>query len=342
MTSSLRRRLLLQAGLAAGVAGQARAADTPVKISLDFRVYGANCPFVYANALGYFREEGIEATIDGAAGSGDCISRVASGAYDFGFADIGTLVEFCARNPDASPKTVMTILDRPPHCIISFKKLGIAKLRDLIGRKLGTGNSDATARLLPALLQQNGIDLKQIDTQIVDIRLRDTMLMRGAVDAVAGFDYTIIFNLAGNNVTPGELQTIMFSDNGFDFYGNGLIASRAVIERNPDLVRKVARASARGWVAASKDPAASVKSLLAGDPLTPTEVETQRLSYVISKSLLTDSVRKGGMGQFDPTRAERGIKTIVEGFGLPRRPSVDEIYDGRFLPPIADRTGFAA
>ena len=344
MTGMMRfpRRRLVAGGLAAGLVGRrARAADT-VKISLDFYPNGSDCPLVYAQDRGFFQDEGIDVTIDKSGGSGDCISRVASGAYDFGYADLGTLVEFCSHNPAASPKMVMTVLDKPPHCVLSFKKTGINTLHDLIGHKLGTGSSDATARLLTALLRLNGIDSNLIDKQIIDIRLRDTMLMRGVIDAVAGYDYTIIFNLMGNDVKPSELQPILFADNGFDFYGNGFIASRAMIEHNPDLVRRAARAMARGWVAATHDPAAAVHSIVRRDPLVPAEVETLRLEYAIKHNFLTDRVRQGGMGQFDPQRAERGIAVIAEGFNLPRRPSVDEIYDGRFVPPLADRTGFAA
>lgn len=316
-------------------------AGEPVKLSLDYYPNGSDCAFLFAQDLGLFRDEGTDVTIDQSAGSGDSIRRVASGAYDFGYADLGTLVEFCAQNPAASPKMVMTVLDRPPHCVISFKKTGINTLHDLIGHKLGTGTSDATARLLTALLRINGIDTALIDKQIIDIRLRDSMLMRGAIDAVAGYDYTIIFNLMGNDVPPSALQPIMFADNGFDFYGNGLITSRRMIDRNPDLVRRVARASARGWVAASHDPAGAVASLVKRDPFIPADMETQRLKYAVRNNLLTDRVRQGGMGQFDAFRAARGIGVIVEGFGLSRHPELDEIYDGRFLPPLADRSGFA-
>jgi hypothetical protein len=34
---------------------------------------------------------------------------------------------------------------------------------------------------------------------------------------------------------------------------------------------------------------------------------------------------------------ERGINVIKEGFQLTTAPTMEQIYDGRFLPPAADR-----
>ena len=74
---------------------------TNIKISVDYRLYGANSPMWFAQANGLFSEAGINATVDGSSGSGDAINRVANGAYDAAYADVGTLAEFWARNPAA-------------------------------------------------------------------------------------------------------------------------------------------------------------------------------------------------------------------------------------------------
>jgi NitT/TauT family transport system substrate-binding protein len=36
-------------------------------------------------------------------------------------------------------------------------------------------------------------------------------------------------------------------------------------------------------------------------------------------------------------RMERGINVIKDGFQLTTAPTMEQIYDGRFLPPAADR-----
>jgi len=332
------RRATLTAGACLAAPAIARASPDVVKLTLDIRRYGGNAPFLLAQDRGFYAEEGIDITIDGSTGSGDAITRIAGGAYDFGFADLGTMIEFCVRNPGQGPMMVMTIIDRVPASLISFKSAGISKLSDIVGRKVGVGQADAVSRLLPAVLRLNHIDIEKVDRQIVSAQLRDSMLLRHVVDAVVGLDYTVVFNLIGNDVQPEQLNIVGFADYGLDFWGNGLIASRAVIARDPSLVRRITRASARGWVAAAADPHAAIDALLRRDPLLPVANEVARLDYVMRSSVLTPRVRAGGLGQYDQARARAGMTTLAEGFDLPRVPAPEEFYDPSFLPPLAERS----
>jgi NitT/TauT family transport system substrate-binding protein len=336
----LRRLLARLALLAAGwAAGPASAAEPPthIRLTLEFRVYGGTAPIVLADQRGYFRDAGIDAKIDGGTGSGEAIRRVAGGAYDFGIADVGTLVEFNARNGAAAPKIVMLLFDTAAHAIVSFKRTGIAAPSDLVGHRLVTGQSDATARIFPSFARIAGLDLAKVTIMPVDVRLREPMLLRGEADASMGYDYTVLFNLLGQNVALDQTAVIDFANYGFAMYGNALIASRAMIAQQPATVRAVARAVARGWVDAVADPAAAIAAVSRLDPLTPAELEQQRLQFVIDHHIVTAATRADGIGAYDPAKLAHTIAVIAEGFELPRRPAQDEIYDGSFLPDRADR-----
>jgi NitT/TauT family transport system substrate-binding protein len=326
------------AGTAAAglVAGRARAA-TPIRFSCDYRPYGSTAPFFHAEAAGLFGDQGVAATIDGSQGSSDAITRVASGAYDFGCADVGTLVEFATRNPDIAPKLVMPIYDRFPGCIVSLGHKPVTKFKDLEGLKLGISAADAGSRLLPVLLRLKQVDASKISMMVIDPHLRDTMLIKRQVDAVVGFDYTVLFNLTGNGFAAEDIKFLYFSDNGFDFYGQGLIAARHHVDGDPELVGKVAAAVAGAWVAAIKDPAAVIASVVKRDPLLDPQVETARLLWVLDHHVLTANVRANGLGTLDPARLDAGIKIVAEGFGLDAPATGSTIYDGRFLPPLAAR-----
>jgi NitT/TauT family transport system substrate-binding protein len=221
--------------------------------------------------------------------------------------------------------------------IVALKKSGIAKPADLLGKRLVTGQADATVRIFPSFLKLNGIDGTRITQIPVDVRLRDSMLLRGEADAILGFGYTVIFNLVGQKIPFDDITAINLGDYGFDFYGNALIASRAMIDTRPELVRKVARAVARGWVASIKDPAAAIAAVVKTDPLTPPDLELQRLKFVFDRHIVTPATRAGGLGAYDEAKLKHTIKVIAEGFELPRVPEPGEIYDGRFLAPLEDR-----
>jgi NitT/TauT family transport system substrate-binding protein len=328
--------VILAAALAPSGAARAQGL-AKLRISEDFRLYGPNAPFLLAQESGLFREAGIDATIDGSTGSGEAINRVASGTYDMAYADISTLEEFWSRNPNVAPKLVMVILDRSPQSIVSLKKAGIKTIADLAGHSVGTGQSDATARMFPGILRVNNIPLDAVKRLPLDPRLRNGMLLRGDIDAVIGFDFAILFDLMTQNVQPKDTDVIYYADNGFDFYGNGLIVSRTLIEKDPDLVRRATRAVAKAWIASIADPGKAIAALAKRDALTAVPLETERLKWVLERDVVTPATRAGGLGAIDPQKLERGLKTVAEGFELAVTPAVSDIYDDRFLPSVEDR-----
>jgi NitT/TauT family transport system substrate-binding protein len=97
--------------LAASFAG-ASAQTTPLKFQLDWRFEGPSAFFLVPVAKGYFKDAKLDVTVDAGNGSGGAVNRVASGAYDIGFADLAALMEFHANNPDA-PNKHASICDGP-------------------------------------------------------------------------------------------------------------------------------------------------------------------------------------------------------------------------------------
>jgi NitT/TauT family transport system substrate-binding protein len=308
-----------------------------IKFSLEFRIYGGNAPIFLGAENGIFRDLGLEVAIDGASGSAESVTRVASGTHDFGLADASTVVEFGAGNPGVGPKLIMTVFDRFPAVVLSLKRKPIRTLQDLVGARLGTGTNDAGVKILPALLARNKIDPSSINRMTVDVKLRETLLLKGDVDAVIAFDYTAVFNLIEAGLTLDDINLLYYSQFGFDFPGNSLIASPAAIANNPDLVRRVAIAVAHSWVAGARDREAAINAVVKRDRLLRAANERRRLDWLFDRIIITPSVRENGLGYFDPARMQKGLGVLGEGFQLARIPTLDDVYDGRFLPPFADR-----
>jgi NitT/TauT family transport system substrate-binding protein len=334
------RRDALRAGAALLVmaphVARGQAADA-VRFSLEFRIYGGNAPLFLGAERGIFRDQGINVSMDGSAGSVESVTRVATGTHAFGLADLSTLVEFTSRNPKEAPKLIMTVFDRFPAVVLSLKRKPIKTLQELVGARLGTGSVDAGSKILPALLTLNKIDLKSINRSTIDVKLRDTMLIKGEVDAVVGFDYTIIFNLIEAGLKLEDITLLYFADFGFDFWGNSLIANPAIVESNPDLVRRVAIAVARSWSAAAKDRPGAIAAVTKRDGLLKAQTELARMDWVLDQLVLTPGVRRDGIGNVDAERMARGINVLKEGFQLTSAPTIEQVYDPRFLPPASDR-----
>ena len=87
-----RRHRALRPVLAAAPA----AAETKLKMMLNWKYQGPQGWFFLAQDRGYFKKAGIDITMDQGNGSGAPIPLVASGTYDVGFGDINALIQFAA------------------------------------------------------------------------------------------------------------------------------------------------------------------------------------------------------------------------------------------------------
>jgi NitT/TauT family transport system substrate-binding protein len=327
-------RLALAALLLAPLAA---AAQEPVRMILNWRLEGPNAPFFLAEDRGFFRDEGLAVRLDPGEGSSAPIGRIAAGTYDAGFGDINTLIEFTARQPERRVVAAMVLYTRPPMAVVSLARANIARPQDLVGRRVGAPQNDTGFRLFPAFATLTGIDAARVNFQSVAPTLRETLLVRGDVEAVTGFDSTVWFALKGLGVRREDVRFMYYGDHGVDVLSNSILVSTEMAERRPQVVQALTRAIARGWVEAIRDPRAAVAHIARREPLLDPALEVERLQWVIDNQIATPDARTNGIGHVDTARLDRAIEIVAQGFQLPRRPAAAEILDPRFLPPADTR-----
>jgi NitT/TauT family transport system substrate-binding protein len=310
---------------------------TKVNLVLNFAADGGATGFYHALERGYYRELGLDVTIEPSKGSAEAITRTASQASDIGVGDISTLTEFASRRPEIAPKAVFILHNRTPSAVVSLKTSGINKLTDLYGRVLGQGPADAPSRTFAAVAALNGLDMSRITIKQFSPQLRDTMLVTKQVDAVTGFDSTTLLVLKANGMSIEDGNVLSYADLGFDVYGNAFLVNPAFLQAHPDAVRAFVRAAARGWRDAIADPKAGIASLLKNNTLARADIEEGRFLWLASHQIITPTTRKEGIGAYDRDRLARNLEQVAKAFTLARVPDVSEIYDDRFLPPLAER-----
>ncbi|MGZ5251338.1 MAG: ABC transporter substrate-binding protein, partial [Caldimonas sp.] len=251
-----RRALLLAlASLAlAGAAAPAPAQETAIKFQLDWRYEGPQAIFLVPLAKGYYKAEKLDVTVDAGNGSGGAVTRVASGAYDMGFADIAALMEFHANNPTApnKPIAVMMVYNNTPAAVLALRKSGIAKPADLNGKKLGAPVFDAGRKAFPIFAKANGI--ANVSWTAMDPALRETMLVRGDVDAITGFSFTSLLNIEARGVKADDVVVLAYPSYGVKLYGNAIIVSETFLQKNPEAVKAFLRAFTKGMKDVIGDP----------------------------------------------------------------------------------------
>ena len=90
----------------------AQAQPNAIRFTLDWAFQGPTSAFLHANRAGYYRAEDLAVTVDAGQGSAAAIQRVASGAYQMGFADFNSAIEYNANKPGQPIRGVMVLYDR--------------------------------------------------------------------------------------------------------------------------------------------------------------------------------------------------------------------------------------
>jgi NitT/TauT family transport system substrate-binding protein len=312
-------------------------APVPVKFALDWALQGNHAVFSMALDKGHFTREGLAVSMDRGFGSGDTVTKVASGAYDIGYADLNTVIPFNANPANTNKITgVLLVMDQSLAAVI-LRKGTVANPKGLEGKKLAAPEADAGRMLFPAFARAQGIDGSKIVWQTVTPQLRETLLVQKQVDGVTGFISTSVFNIKMAGVPTSDLMVYRYNEYGVDLLGSALIVSQSFAEKNPETVRKFVRASIAGIRDALADPKAGMAQLKQRDPLFNEAIELERFEMVRDLTMLTDNVKRNGLSAVPADRLAKSVETVAQAYNLGGKVNPQDVYTDKFLPPAAGR-----
>lgn len=332
------KRVSILAALAGLMLATPAFAQTKIKFTLDWKFEGPATPYLVALDKGYYKDEGLDVTVDPGNGSVDSVNRVASGTYDLAFADISALIKFRDNKDNAPVRAVLMVYDAPPNAIITLKKTGIKTPKDLEGKILGAPATDASYSVWPIFAKANGIDLTKVKIENIGFPVREPMLAQGKVDAVTGFWFSSFFNLKANGVADDDIVVLMMRELGVEVYGNAIMVNPAFAQANPKAVAGFVRATIKGLQETIKNPDASIKSLISRNQIVAEATELQRLKMALDRNIVTAEVKANGIGGVDTARLERSIDQIAQTFEFKSKPTAADIFDPQYLPAKEQRT----
>jgi NitT/TauT family transport system substrate-binding protein len=313
------------------LAGSAMA-QTAVNFALDWKFEGPAAPFFAAIDNGHFSAKGLTVDVQAGQGSLDAIPKVATGAFQMGFADMNSIARFLDQNPGAPVTAVMIVYDKPPAAMVGRKSLGINEIKDIEGKILGAPPPDGAWSQFPAFAKATGLDMSKITVEPVGFPTREPMLAEGKVAAVTGFSFSVYLNLTRLGVPADDISVFLMADNGVEYYGNAVIVNTDWAKANPEAVTGFLSALGQGWKDAAAEPEKAVAQMITRTPASDVALETERFKIALSQNVMTDAVMANGMGKIDADRYARSIEQLKEIYQFQNAPTPDLYFTDAYLP----------
>src|ERR1043165_2154865 len=236
-------------------------AQDAVSLRLNWYMGGLHVPFYYGKERGFYKEEGIDLTINEGRGSVNTVQVVGAGSDTFGLADSSSVVAAAAKG--AEVKSVMSLLNSTGYSVVSLASAGIKSPKDLEGKKFAVTPGDPLGALFRAMAAYNKLDMSKISFVQVDPAAKVVSVLEKRVDALLGGADDQFFLIKYKGETPAALR---YADHGANIVGMTILTQEATIKNKADLVRRFVKATVRSWEETKKNPEAAVDATMKVKP----------------------------------------------------------------------------
>jgi putative hydroxymethylpyrimidine transport system substrate-binding protein len=295
------------------------AATEPLSLTLDFYPNPDHAGIYMAQKLGYFREAGLDVSIQTPSDPAAPIKLVAAGQTDLAISYEPELM--LAREQGLDVVAVGAVVDRPLTSLIWLRKSGIKGVADLRGKTIATAGipyQDAYLKTILARARLTPSDVKPVN---VGYGLLPALAGGRAEAMLGGFSNVegVDLRLRGEHpvVTPVDKLGVPTYDELV------LVARRKRLEEDPQAIRLFLGALARGTAAAIESPEATTKALLEANPnLDP---KLTRAEVAATLPLLS---RRGTM---NPAEWKAFIAWMRENDLISGSPTTAEVLSNEYL-----------
>jgi NitT/TauT family transport system substrate-binding protein len=198
------------------------------------------------------------------------------------------------------PVAVMMVYNNTPASVMALKKSGIKTPADLSGKT--RVRPCLTQAVAPSPSSPKPTMCHNVAWTAMDPPLRETMLVRGDIDAITGFTFTSLLNIEARGVKAEDVVVLQYPDYGVKLYGNAIIVSPKLIKENPAAIKAFLSAFAKGMKDVIANPKAAIETVKARDGIINSELETRRLQLAIDTVINSPDARAEGFGQIKGPR----------------------------------------
>lgn len=233
-------------------AGAAQALDE-VHLQTDWIPSGEHAMYYGGWSKGIYEKHGIDINITRGYGSGDTVTKLAGGAFDFGVADIGAVL--AAKAKAGVPVSVIGMLyTHSPHSLFVLESSGIEDFQDLEGKRIGITPGNSHKLYFPKVAERAGTDPSKIVWVNTDGATMAPLLIQKRLDAAPFYSIHHYYQNKAATEAGEAIKVLPFEKVGFAIYAASLIGREDMIEENPDLVKRFLAATYEAFEWAKENP----------------------------------------------------------------------------------------
>jgi putative hydroxymethylpyrimidine transport system substrate-binding protein len=298
----------------------------PFSLTLDFYPNPDHAGIYMAQKLGYFRDAGLDVSIETPSDPAAPIKQVAAGQTDLAISYEPEIA--LAHEKGLDTIAVGALVDRPLTSMIWLKKSGIKGIGDLRDKTIATAGIPYQDAYLKTILARANLSPTDVKAVNVGFGLLPAILGGRAQAMLGGFRNVegVDLRLRGKGpiVTPVDRLGVPTYDELV------LVANRERLAEDPEAVRLFIAALARGTAAAVKSPNATTRALLEANPgldpkLTAAEVEA-------TLPLLEANDPSRPFGYMDPARWREFIGWMRDNELIASLPQPSQLLSNDYLP----------
>jgi NitT/TauT family transport system substrate-binding protein len=303
-----------------------------VTLSLDWLIGPAHVgPFV-AKEKGWYRDAGLDVEIREGSGSTQAAQFVASGRATFGFMPPSALVTAVAAG--APLVMIANPTQRDLASVIVPKDGPIKRLVDLQGRSCSASSFSIINKEVGIAFDQLGLDWDSVRKVSLDPTAVMPSLIAGKVDA----DCDGIYNWIYYKNRGFETRPFFLADHGVNLMAAGYVATRKMIEEQPDIVEAFVRETLRGWRWAFANPreAAEIATELNPQSRYTTVEDKYEALKILPDHAHTENTEGKPLGWMSLEDWKKVVDTMVE-YGLQdlsesKAPEPETLFTNQFFP----------
>ncbi|GAB3864612.1 ABC transporter substrate-binding protein [Dactylosporangium cerinum] len=278
-----------------------------------------------AQEKGYFKEAGLDVTIQLGAATGENLKGLAAGQAQFANLDLIGAWILAGKGDYKDFRTIAAIHQQSLVSIVTLEGSGITSPKDLEGKKVGAATGSVNQLLFPAYAKLAGIDASKVQWVNAQPPQLPALLAGGQVQALS----TFLIGSKGIEKAAGGKKAVILPYSKYlgDLYGNGIITTAKIAKENPDLARRFRDASLKAVKYSIEHPDEAAQILKKAQPAADITAAVGEIT------LMTPYVSSGAaIGAMDQERVARAIATLQAGGLIPAGLTPDAVVDFGLTP----------